>query len=106
MRAKREAWLSWTRDQPMSYHPTMVANIHEAKTHLSRLVAAAEAGEEVVIARAGKPAVRMVPVEKEKLAFDFRVPGQFAGQIHIHPGFDEDVTEDDGADLDADAADA
>ena len=79
----------------------MVANIHEAKTHLSRLVAAAEAGEEVVIARAGKPAVRMVPVEKEELAFDFRVPGQFKGQIKIHPGFDEEITGLEDADPDA-----
>ncbi len=61
----------------------MVANIHEAKTHLSKLVAAAEAGEDVVIARAGKPAVRMVPVEKndEPVPFDFRIPDQCKGQI-------------------------
>lgn len=39
------------------------ANIHEAKTQLSKLIERAEAGEEVVIARAGKPAVRLVPVE-------------------------------------------
>lgn len=37
-------------------------NIHEAKTTLSKLVEAAEAGEEVVLARAGKPVVRLVPV--------------------------------------------
>jgi prevent-host-death family protein len=37
-------------------------NMHEAKTHLSRLVERALQGEEVVIARAGKPLVRMVPV--------------------------------------------
>ena len=40
-------------------------NIHEAKTKLSRLIADVENGEEVVIARAGKPVVRLVPV-KEK----------------------------------------
>jgi prevent-host-death family protein len=38
------------------------ANIHEAKTQLSKLIERAEAGEEVIIARAGKPAVRLVPV--------------------------------------------
>jgi prevent-host-death family protein len=38
-----------------------VINIHAAKTHLSRLVAAAAAGQEVVIARAGKPVARLVP---------------------------------------------
>lgn len=38
-------------------------NLYEAKTHLSQLVQAALDGEEVLIARAGKPAVRLVPVE-------------------------------------------
>jgi len=39
-------------------------NIHEAKTHLSRLVEEAAAGEVIVIAKAGKPMVRLVPVSK------------------------------------------
>ncbi len=38
-------------------------NIHEAKTHLSRLIERVEAGEEFVIARAGRPAARLVPLE-------------------------------------------
>ena len=38
-------------------------NIHEAKTHLSRLVERVQAGEEIIIARAGKPAARLVPIE-------------------------------------------
>jgi prevent-host-death family protein len=41
-------------------------NIHEAKTHLSRLVARAAAGEEIVIARAGKPVAKLVPVNGGK----------------------------------------
>ena len=41
----------------------VVANIHQAKTNLSRLIEQAEAGEEVVIARNGKPAVRLTPIE-------------------------------------------
>jgi prevent-host-death family protein len=40
----------------------MVVNIHHAKTNLSRLIVQAEAGEEIIIARAGKPAVKLVPV--------------------------------------------
>ncbi len=40
----------------------VVANIHNAKTNLSKLIERAEAGEEVVIARNGKPAVRLTPV--------------------------------------------
>jgi prevent-host-death family protein len=39
-----------------------VTNIHQAKTNLSKLIEAAERGEEVIIARNGKPAVRIVPV--------------------------------------------
>jgi len=38
-------------------------NIHEAKTHLSRLVERVEAGEEIIIAKAGRPAARLVPIE-------------------------------------------
>ena len=42
-------------------------NVHEAKTTLSELIARAEAGEEVVIARANKPVVRLVPIENRPL---------------------------------------
>ncbi len=38
-------------------------NIHEAKTHLSRLIERVEAGEEIIIAKAGRPAARLVPLE-------------------------------------------
>ena len=59
-------------------------NIHEAKTALSKLVERAEAGEEIVIARAGKPAAKLVPVTKSRgrrrlglLDGKFRVPDNF-----------------------------
>ena len=42
---------------------TKTVNVHEAKTHLSRLLEEAMAGEDIVIAKAGKPKVRLVPVE-------------------------------------------
>ncbi len=54
-------------------------NIYEAKTTLSRLIEQALAGEEVVIARAGKPLVRLVPVEKPRLKP--RQPGGATGWI-------------------------
>ncbi|HXR31700.1 MAG TPA: type II toxin-antitoxin system prevent-host-death family antitoxin [Solirubrobacterales bacterium] len=41
-------------------------NMHEAKTHLSKLVARVEGGEQIVITRAGKPAARLVPVSQAK----------------------------------------
>lgn len=46
--------------------PTAVVNIHAAKTRLSRLVARAEKGERIVIARNGKPAAQLVPISKPK----------------------------------------
>jgi prevent-host-death family protein len=61
-----------------------VVNIHEAKTHLSRLVAEAANGEPFVIARAGKPLVKVVPVEASEtprrlgfLVGDYAVPDDF-----------------------------
>ncbi|MDP2956245.1 MAG: type II toxin-antitoxin system prevent-host-death family antitoxin [Longimicrobiales bacterium] len=60
-----------------------VVNIHEAKTHLSRLIRGVQSGEEVVIARNGEPVVRLVrvePVGKRILGMDrgsFRVPDDF-----------------------------
>ena len=51
---------------------TKTVNIHEAKTHLSRLLEEAMAGEDIVIAKAGTPKVRLVPIEeppKRRLGF-------------------------------------
>ncbi len=73
-------------------------NIHEAKTHLSRLVERAEAGEEVVIARAGKPVARLVPFKERRGP---RRPGVWRGKVRIAPDFDElppDLLEAFGAD--------
>lgn len=59
-------------------------NIHQAKTELSKLVERAEAGEEVVIARAGKPAAKLVPLTKLRgrrrlglLDGKFKIPDDF-----------------------------
>ena len=61
-------------------------NIHDAKTHLSRLVERVEAGEEIVIARAGRPVARLVPLRTRART---REPGLWRGRVHIAPGFDE-----------------
>jgi prevent-host-death family protein len=61
-------------------------NVHDAKTHLSRLLERAEAGEEIVIARAGKPVARLVPYTGDRPKRTF---GALRGQIRILPGFDE-----------------
>jgi len=61
-------------------------NIHEAKTHLSRLVERVEAGEEIVIARAGRPVARLVPLGVRTEA---RRPGRWRGQVRLAPDFDQ-----------------
>lgn len=62
-------------------------NMHDAKTNLSRLVAAVESGEtdEVEIARAGHVVARIVPPRPPS----DRHPGYWAGRVRIHPDFDE-----------------
>jgi prevent-host-death family protein len=62
-----------------------VINMHEAKTTLSRLVARALAGEDVVIGRNGTPLVRLVPVPRQAGP---RIPGRLKGQIWISPDFE------------------
>jgi len=59
-------------------------NIHEAKTHLSRLLLRVAGGEEIVIARAGKPVARLVPIEPKPQ----RVIGQDDGLFEIPDDFD------------------
>ena len=61
-------------------------NVHEAKTHLSRLLEAVEAGEDVVIARAGKPIARLVPVG---VRTEPRTPGSWRGRVIIADDFDD-----------------
>jgi prevent-host-death family protein len=56
-----------------------IVNIHEAKTHLSRLVEEVGTGQEIVIARAGKPVARLVPVSPSKK----RQLGKLKGKIKI-----------------------
>ncbi len=62
-----------------------IANIHDAKTQLSKLVERAMRGEEVLIAKAGKPLVRLVPVECDTAP---RVGGQWRGAVSIADDFD------------------
>jgi prevent-host-death family protein len=69
-------------------------NIHEAKTHLSSLIADVEAGEEVTIARAGKPVAKLVPLRKKAKPRPDRRPGFLKGKIRIGPDFDEPLPED------------
>jgi prevent-host-death family protein len=60
-------------------------NIHEAKTHLSRLIEEVAAGGEVIIARNGKPVARLLPVATRSMP---RQPGLWRGQVRIGEDFD------------------
>ena len=60
-------------------------NIHAAKTHLSRLIDQAAAGDEIVIARAGKPVARLVPLTAEKPK---RILGAMTGRMRVAADFD------------------
>ncbi|MFH1763328.1 MAG: type II toxin-antitoxin system prevent-host-death family antitoxin [Gemmatimonadota bacterium] len=61
-----------------------MVNVHRAKTELSRLLEAVEAGEDVVIARAGVPVARLVGVRTDE-----RVPGRLAGVVRLGEDFEE-----------------
>ena len=60
-------------------------NMHEAKTHLSRLVERVKAGEEITVSRAGKPVARLVAVRP---VTGSRTPGALRGRIRIADDFD------------------
>jgi prevent-host-death family protein len=61
-------------------------NVHEAKTHLSRLLARVSRGEEIIIGRAGQPVAKLVPYTAPATR---RVLGQAFGEITIAPDFDQ-----------------
>jgi len=65
-------------------------NIHHAKTHLSALLELVERGEEVVIARAGKPVAKLVKFEAPQAK---RKLGQWEEQIWVAPDFDDESPE-------------
>jgi prevent-host-death family protein len=59
-------------------------NIHDAKTHFSKLLTRVESGEEIVIAKAGKPVARLSPLAKK---VSKRTPGSAKGRINLKKGF-------------------
>ena len=71
----------------------VVANIHEAKTTLSKLLERALGGEDVVIARAGKPVARLVKIEQEPVGFEARrVFGRLRGKVRFATDWDSAET--------------
>jgi len=66
-----------------------IANIHEAKSSLSKLIELAIAGEDVIIAKAGKPVVKIVAYRPQK----DRVPGAWKGKVTMSDDFNEEDQE-------------
>jgi prevent-host-death family protein len=66
-------------------------NIHEAKTHLSRLLERVAAGEEILISKGGKPMAKLTPLAKPQTN---RVPGLDKGMIQIPDDFDAPLPDD------------
>jgi len=62
-----------------------IANIHDAKSQLSKLVEKAMAGEEIIIAKAGQPMVRLEPIRSDSTS---RQGGQWKGRVRIADDFD------------------
>jgi prevent-host-death family protein len=66
--------------------PMKTVNVHEAKTHLSRLLDRVHAGEEIIIAKSGEPYARLVPLSAGKAE---RKPGTLKGLVEITDAFFE-----------------
>lgn len=66
-------------------------NIHEAKTQLSKLIEAVEAGEEIIIARAGRPVAKLVPFKPVK---PVRKPGLMKGKFEVPDSFFDPLPDD------------
>ena len=65
-----------------------ISNIHEAKSQLSKLIESALAGEEIVIAKAGKPLVKLIPYQEDKQP---RTPGGWEGKVIMSDDFDDEL---------------
>ena len=64
-------------------------NIHQAKTHLSQLLERVVKGEEIVIAKSGRPMAKLVPIPREP-----RRPGRLKGKIRMSTDFDDPLPEE------------
>jgi prevent-host-death family protein len=69
---------------------TLIVNIHQAKTHLSKLLERVANGEEIIIAKAGKPVAVLSPIHTSHAC---RVPGNDAGLVILTPAFEEPLPE-------------
>jgi prevent-host-death family protein len=78
-------WRQFWGERPMK-----VVNVHEAKTNFSRLLDRAHAGEEIILAKAGRPYARLVPLEKREPRTPGRYPASVPGSF-FEPLGDEEL---------------
>lgn len=78
----------------MSADAAEPVNIHDAKTHLSRLIERAEHGEEIVISRAGHPVAKLVPLTRDA---NRRGRGSLHGRLDAAPNWDSPETNEEVA---------
>ena len=99
-RSARTPFLTWSRAWPTlmdevnseaRHTVTVTVNIHEAKTHFSKLLERVRLGEEVIVAKAGQPVARLVPVQTPPKQ---RQPGSARGMIEIGEDFDAPLPPD------------
>ena len=91
MRIKQVSQLL-TKLSTTKYHGSMtIVNVLEAKTHFSNLLARAEQGEEIIVARAGKPVVRLVPIDLPDRKFGFLDLGEIPDSAFFEPLPDEEL---------------
>lgn len=64
----------------------VIVNIHEAKTHFSKLIQQVVNGEEIIVAKSGVPLIKMIPYEKSSTS---RKGGQLKGMMLVKDNFDE-----------------
>lgn len=74
---------------PSMLVPMTEVGVHEAKTHLSRLLRRVAAGEEIVITSGGRPAARLVPIKPQE-----RIFGSEAGILHVPDDFNDPLPQD------------
>ncbi|MBS4022357.1 MAG: type II toxin-antitoxin system Phd/YefM family antitoxin [Dethiobacter sp.] len=70
---------------------TIKVNVHDAKTNLSKLLMMVKDGQEVIIAKSGKPVARLVPYAKQEIK---RLPGSAKGLVSLADDFDAPLPED------------
>lgn len=80
-----------TKKKFIPRHKKKYENIHDAKTHFSKLISRVESGEEVIIAKSGKPVAKIIHYEE---VVEERIPGALKGQVLMSNDFNDPLPDD------------